>query len=722
MFRFDNTLEEVRGIGPGMVMKLKKLNLSTVHDLLYHFPTRYEDWSEVVRIADLRPGDTKTIQATVKDISVKRTWKRRMFVIEALLSDSSGSITAVWFNQTYIKNTLKPGVIANFSGKAAMRDQRLYLSSPAYETVGREEEDTVDYGGAEREIITADTRHTARLVPIYPETRGLTSRGIRYLTQPILEDLEPITDFIPQAVLDKNGLPELNDALHAIHFPTSPEQAKTARNRFAFEELFLMQLRVISEKMALAKEKAHRIGPKGKTLEEIIGRLPFKLTASQQGSLTEVLGDMGKNTPMNRLLQGDVGSGKTIIAGIAAYLTADQGLQAAFMAPTEILARQHYATIKKFFPELRSGLGLILSKETRAYYGEGLETELKKSQFISDAASGKIAILVGTHALIEKGITFNDLGLVIVDEQHRFGVKQRDMLIKGNRDDAMPHFLSMSATPIPRTLMMTVFGDLDLSVIGELPSGRKEIISKIVAPENRDKAYAFIRGQVRKGRQGFVICPRIDSAADSGEGAVKLANNWDEVKAVKDEYDKLKNRIFPDLRVGMIHGKLKTVEKSAVMDDFSKGKVDLIVSTSVVEVGVDVPNATIMMIEDSDRFGLAQLYQLRGRVGRGEHQSFCFLFTESRSEAIRKRLESILTAKNGFELAEKDLEIRGPGEFLGSEQSGMPDIAMRGLQNPALVRNARAAAEECLKEDPSLDKFPELKDKVARMNALLHLE
>jgi ATP-dependent DNA helicase RecG len=722
MTRFDDPLEGIKGIGPGILTKLKKLKLVTVRDLLYHFPSRYEDWSEVIKIADLKPGDTKTIQATVKEINVKRTWKRRMFVVEALLTDGSGSIAAVWFNQTYIKNTLKPGVIANFSGKAAMRKQELYLSSPAYEVMGREDESVIDYGETEPEIIRADTKHTARLVPIYPETRGLTSRGLRYLIQPILDDLEPLDDFMPEEISEKEGFPELNDALHAIHFPLSLEQAKDARQRFAFEELFLLQLRVISEKMALAKEKAHPIKPDAKLLMKIINMLPFKLTASQNDSLIEILKDMSNGSPMNRLLQGDVGSGKTIIAGIAAHLAADEGLQVAFMAPTEILARQHYATIKKFFPEFKLGLGLILSKETRAYYGEGLETELKKTQFINDAASGKIAILIGTHALIDKGIVFKDLGLVIVDEQHRFGVKQRAMLVKENKDKAMPHFLSMSATPIPRTLMMTVFGDLDLSIIGELPSGRKSIVSKIVAPENRNKAYAFIRGQVRKGRQGFVICPRIDSEISNEDGAVKLANNWDEVKAVKDEYDKLKNKIFPDLRVGMIHGKLKTAEKTAVMEGFSKGEIDLIVSTSVVEVGVDVPNATIMMIEDADRFGLAQLYQLRGRVGRGEHQSFCFLFTESHSETIKKRLESILTAKNGFELAEKDLEIRGPGEFLGNEQSGMPDIAMRGLQNPALVRNARSAAEKYLAEDPSLEKYPALKDKVNRLNALMHLE
>ncbi len=702
-----------------MLMKLRRLGLTTVSDLIYHMPSRYEDWREVSSIASLKPGDAKTIQAVVKEINVKRAWRRRMFIVEALLADNSGSIEAVWFNQTYIKNTLKPGVIANFSGKAALRKQKLYLSNPAYEVVGHEGDQVVSYDEG-LSVIKSDTKHTARLVPIYPETRGLTSRGLRYLLQPILENLEPVSEFMPKEILEKNGFPEINEALHTIHFPESLEEAKKSRDRFVFEELFLLQLKVIGDKLALAKQKAHPIKPTAGAVKTILDGLPFRLTPSQNSVLGEILKDMERGRPMNRLLQGDVGSGKTIIAGIAGYLAALANLQVAFMAPTEILAKQHYGTIKKFFPEFNRGLGLILSKEARIYYGDGLETEVKKTDLSAGLAEGRIAILVGTHALLEKGIVFKDLGLVVVDEQHRFGVKQRAALVKDGTDNVIPHFLSMSATPIPRTLMMTVFGDLDLSIITELPGGRKNIVSKIVAPENRDKAYAFIRGQVRKGRQGFVVCPRIEPGND--DTAEKLANRWDETKAVKAEYEKLKDRVFPDLKVGMIHGKMKAVEKSATMDGFANGKVDLIISTSVVEVGVDVPNATIMMIEDAERFGLAQLYQLRGRVGRGEHQSFCFLFTQSGSETVRRRLESVLTAKNGFELAEQDLQIRGPGEFLGEEQSGMPDIAMRGLQNPTLVKKARDEAEKILKDDRFLNKYPKLRGVMARFDTKIHFE
>jgi len=724
MIAAQTPLEQIKGVGPRFLTRLHKLGLNTVRDLLYHFPSRYEDWSEIVPIADLKPGDMKTIQADVRKIKMNRAWHKRMFVIEALLGDASGTIPAVWFNQTYIKNTLKPGVIANFSGKAALRKDKLYLSSPAYEVVSRG--GTAFYDDADN-VIHADTKHTGRLVPIYPETRGLTSRGLRYLVQPLLDELEQLPEFLPEEVLEEYSFPEINEAINTIHFPKTLDEAKGARNRFSFEELFLLQLKVLREKLALAKEKAHPVKSDNKFVGKLITGLPFKLTDSQEKTLNEILRDIGRGSPMNRLLQGDVGSGKTIVAGIAAYLAAEECYQVAFMAPTEILARQHYATLKKFFPEFSRGLGLLTSKEARVYHGDDLEEEIKKPALINETSAGRIKIVVGTHALIQKNIRFSDLALVIIDEQHRFGVRQRAELQKANGEKLVPHLLSMSATPIPRTLMMTVFGDLDLSLITELPSGRKSIVTKIVAPENRDKAYAFIRGQVRKGRQGFVICPRIEKTTTDDKQTndyrrQTINTSWDEIKAVKDEYEKLKNKVFPDLRVGMIHGKLKSAEKNETMAGFVRGDIDLIVSTSVVEVGVDVPNATIMMIEDADRFGLAQIYQFRGRVGRGEHQSFCFLFTESRSAETKKRLESILTAKNGFELAERDLTIRGPGEFLGEEQSGMPDIAMKALQNPEMVQAARTAAESCLKKDASLTNSTALREKLAEFKERVHLE
>jgi ATP-dependent DNA helicase RecG len=709
----NTPLSEIKGIGPRFLKLLKQMNISTVRDLLWHFPTRYEDWSEIVKIIDLNPDDLKTIQGTVEKIEIKTTWQKRMLITEALISDNSGSIKAIWFNQPYIKNILKEGVTANFSGKVALYKNELHLSNPTYEIISA------------KNYQAENTKHTGRLVPVYPETRGLTSKGIRYLIQPALENLEAVPEFIPGEILEENDFPGINEALNKIHFPSKISEAEKARKRFAFEELFLLQINNILEKIALAKESAPSIEFDAEKIKNILDRLPFELTISQKKSLWEILRDISKDHPMSRLLQGDVGSGKTIVVAIAALVAAKQGFQAAIMAPTEILARQHYKTFRKFFGDFQNGIGLLISKETRGFYGDELEAKLGKPTLLKEIENNKIKIIIGTHALLQKKVSFKNLGLVIIDEQHRFGVKQRASLVKNNNLPKMiPHFLSMSATPIPRTLMMTVFGDLNLSMINEMPKGRKAIITKIVAPENREKAYAFIRGQIRKGRQAFVICPRIEDSEIKNTDFV-----WD-VKAVKVEYEKLAKKVFPDLKVAMLHGKMPSKGGSAsggkskeeVMRDFVDGKIDILVSTSVVEVGVDVPNATIMMIEGADRFGLAQLYQFRGRVGRGEHQSFCLLFTESKTKSTYHRLQSIVTARNGFELAEKDLAIRGPGEFLGQTQSGLPDIAMRALQNPNLIKSAREAAEKVIKESPTLKKYPDLKNKMNEFKQEIHFE
>ncbi|MBI1839073.1 MAG: ATP-dependent DNA helicase RecG, partial [Candidatus Colwellbacteria bacterium] len=562
--------------------------------------------------------------------------------------------------------------------------------------------------------------------PIYPETKGLTSKGIRYFTEFVLHNLEPIKEFMPIEILRQNGLPEVNVALRAIHLPHNITEAENARRRFAFEELFLLQLKNIYQKAELAKERAPSICIKNGFVHQILSGLPFKLTESQNKSLGEILHGLSRSQPMNRLLQGDVGSGKTIVAGIAAIAAASDDYQIALMAPTEILARQHYKTLRKFFGGFDGGIGLLVSKEARTFYGDELETDVKKASFLREISSGKVKIIVGTHALIEKNVEFQKLGLVAVDEQHRFGVRQRAALMK--KGSMVPHFLSMSATPIPRTIMMTVFGDLDLSTINERPLGRKDVITKIVDSVNRGKAYAFIRGQVRRGRQVFVICPRIET--DDLNEKIKNQNEKLserqlailEVRNVKEEHEKLSKKIFPDLRVAMLHGKMRAKEKEIIMNKFVNGDVDILISTSVVEVGVDVPNATIMMIEGAERFGLAQLYQFRGRVGRGEYQSFCFLFSESTTKSVHQRLESLLTAKNGFELAEKDLAIRGPGQFLGEEQAGMPDVAMKALKDPNLVKNTRAAAEKIMESDPSLDKHQNLKLRLSQFKKEIHLE
>jgi len=732
MAHLYSPLNEIKGIGPGFLTKLKKLDIYTVKDLLWHFPFRYENFSEVKKIADLKINEQTTVSGVIQNIKVQRTWKKKMFIVEAIIADDTGRISAVWFNQRHLAVILKKGKKVNLAGKVVSKKNKIYFSSPTYEFINNQLQN--------EGRITQDTKHTGRLVPIYPETKGLTSKALRYLIKPILDDLEKIEEFLPDYILKKFNFPEINQAIYNIHFPTHLEDAKIAKKRFAFEDLFLLQLINLSQKLKLTKKKAFALKIDNDLIEGIIKDLPFELTASQKRSLFEIINDLQNNHPMNRLLQGDVGSGKTIVAALATISVANANQQSVFMAPTEILAKQHYETIKKFFQKFEKGLGLLTKSEAQIFYGDGLEQSIKKNELLKKISSGEIKIIIGTHALIQKDVKFKNLAFVIVDEQHRFGVAQRAQLARSNAlnksNVLLPHFLSMSATPIPRTLTLTMFGDLDLSIIDELPKNRKSVITKIVAPENRDKAYAFIRGQVKKGRQVFVICPRITPTnINNNVDNHKLTNGnqcvekksrrstlfW-ETKAVEEEYEKLKNKVFPDLRVEMLHGKMKAKEKENIMADFKNGKIDILVATSVVEVGVDIPNATIMMIEGAERFGLAQLYQFRGRVGRGEHQSFCFLFTESSSKTVRRRLESLLEAKNGFELAEKDLAIRGPGEILGESQTGLPDLAMKAIQNPDLVKTSRSEAEKLLEQDPEFKNYPAIKKHLELFQKEVHLE
>lgn len=708
-------LDQIQGIGPKFLVKLKKLGIETVRDLLWHFPSRYEDFSKIYKIADLIPHQEATIQAVIDEVGMKHSWRRRFFIVEALLSDDSGSIRAVWFNQPYIKNILSRGRRANFSGRVtASNSGELILSNPTYEFTDR--------------MNFQEPKHTGRLVPIYPETRGLTSKGLRYLIKPLAEKIEKIEEIIPREILIKEKLPEINIAIRQIHFPDTLNKGLAAKKRFAFEGLFLWQLTNAQRKQALARKKAPPIKVDLEFIKTLVKELPFELMLSQKQALWEILKDIQKNQPMNRLLQGDVGSGKTIVAALAAQPIAEAGYQTAFMAPTEILAQQHYKTLIRFFPDFDQGIALLTGKEAKVYYGRHLETSFKKTALAKEIKENKIKIVIGTHALIQKEISFAALALVIVDEQHRFGVEQRGQLSR--QIQTVPHFLSMSATPIPRTLSLTVFGDLDLSLITELPKNRKPIITKIVSPADHEKAYAFIKNQIKQGRQAFVICPRIAAPENGGEPRPFGAGTSSdfkkqllvEVKNVTEEFEKLSKKIFPDLKVAMLHGKIKTREKQTIMSDFAAGKTDILVATSVIEVGIDVPNASIMFIEGADRFGLAQLYQFRGRVGRGEHQSFCFLFSDSPAKTTQQRLKSIIEAKNGFELAEKDLQIRGPGEFLGQTQTGMPDLAMKALQNPDLVKAARVDAFNLLAKDSALKNYPLLRQQLNKFQKQFHLE
>ncbi len=710
----NTELSAIQGVGEKFSAKLQKLNIRTVRDLLWHFPFRYEDYSRVLPIGELEVGQTATVQGRIHQLNTRRTWKKNLLITEAIIVDDTGGIKAVWFNQPYINNVLREGGQYNFAGKVTGSKREVYLASPSYEPLNK--------------LGRGETKHTAGLIPIYPETRGLTSKGLRYLVKPILKSVGAIEDFIPQEILRENKLPDLSVALRRIHFPLKLEDAEIAKKRFAFEDLFLLQLNNLKLKSQLSQKQAIPLKIEEQELANLIEQLPFKLTSSQKESLGEIISDLQNPHPMNRLLQGDVGSGKTVIAAVAAIVAAKNGHQAVFMAPTEVLAGQHYRTITNIFDDFQEGIALLTANKAEVFYGRNLGAKTSKAKLLKEAADGKIKIIIGTHAVIQKGVSFNRLALAIVDEQHRFGVAQRAMLATGEKkaapdSDLLPHFLSMSATPIPRTLSLTVFGDLDLSTITELPAGRKEIITKVVDPKNRAKAYDFIREQIQKGRQAFVICPRIEpGAVKEGEILSEAKKKALELKSVKEEFEKLSKKIFPDLRVVMLHGKMKGKEKDQIMKEFQDHKHDILISTSVIEVGVDVPNATIMMIEGSDRFGLAQLYQFRGRVGRGEHQSFCLLFTDSDSANAQKRLNFLVKAKNGFELAEKDLQLRGPGQFLGESQAGLPDVAMDALKDIQLVKATRDAAKKILSDDPEFSAYPLLKKRFQEFQKEIHLE
>ncbi len=701
----NTELIKIDGIGPKFIPKLTKLNIKTVKDLLWHFPFRYDDFSKVIPIAELKPNQLATIQGIVKKIGLRHTFRQRLVLVEAIIVDDTGGVRAMWFNQAYLLKILKPGTRANFAGKIIESKKDLYLSNPVYEI-------TSSYGISSA---TSGPRHTAGLIPVYPETRGVTSKFLRYILKPILTTIPPIEDFLPKEILTKNILPDINSALRKIHFPLRSVDAELAKKRFAFENLFLLQLNNLKIKSKLAQEKSEAVLFDREFLSKLLADLPFVLTNSQKEVLHEVLTDIQRSRPMNRLLQGDVGSGKTVIAAIAAILAAKNGQQTAILAPTEVLAQQHHRTITKLFKDFEDKIE-ILTGGSKA-----------KKSLNDKIESGDIKIVIGTHAIIQKSVKFKNLALVIVDEQHRFGVEQRAALLKTDKNSKVliPHLLSMSATPIPRTLALTIFGDLDLSIINELPAGRKPIITKVVAPSKREDAYGYIKQQILKGRQAFVICPRIEPGTKDEEERKVLTESQQkllDLKSVKEEYERLSKKIFPDLKIAMLHGKLKNTEKENIMKDFQDKKYDILVSTSVVEVGVDVPNATIMMIEGADRFGLAQLYQFRGRVGRSEHQSFCLLFTDSESATTQYRLDSLLTAKNGFELAEKDLELRGPGQFMGKEQTGLPDIAMDALKNIELVKAAKASAEEMLSNDLDFTQHPLLIKRLEDFTKNIHQE
>ncbi len=684
----DTKIEQLKKVGPAYLKRLYKLNIKTIRDLFFHFPHRYDDFRQIIPISQLKKGQTATISGKVSEITTSRTWKRKIAITEAIIQDNSGAIKVVWFNQPYLSQTLSKGKIINISGRVAFDGKALSFSNPAYEI-----------------LTSKENVHTGRLIPVYHETAGLSSRYLRFLIKPLLYLTKRIEDFLPSAVKKEFQLMDLPRAIEQIHFPDSKASAQAAQKRLGFDELFLIQLAALSQKKELKKEKALKIPFNEELIKDFVKKLPFKLTNDQRKAAWQIFLDLEKEKPMNRLLNGDVGSGKTVVSAMTALEIAKAGYQAAIIAPTEILARQHFETFKNLLKETKTKIGLLTGTNNKESASNSLKTK-------KQARQGKIDILIGTHALIQKSVSFKNLALAIVDEQHRFGVAQRAALQKNisrikDGLPTIPHLLSMTATPIPRTLALTVYGDLDISAIKEKPKGRQKIITKIVTPDKREETYSFIKKQVKEKKQVFVICPLI-------EHSEKL-----EVKSVTREYEKLSKEIFPDLKIDMLHGKMKPLEKEKIMEKFKKGKSDILVSTSVIEVGIDIKNASVMVIEEADRFGLAQLHQFRGRIGRGEDQSYCFLFTDSQLKKTNQRLKAIISAKDGFELAEKDLKIRGPGDFIGLRQWGTPDLSMASLFDIELIEKSRAAAAMVLEKKLLT---PKLEKKINQFNKVIHPE
>ncbi len=688
----NSKISELNKIGKALASRLRRLGIETVKDLIFYYPFRYDDFSRVEDIAKIEPGMTVTARGRLEMLANKRSKFKRKLVTEGLLTDGTGRIKIVWFNQPWISKSLRIGQEYLVSGKTAGDMFNVYFNSPNCESALK----ASGSGGA--------------IIPIYPLTEGLTQKQIRFLIKNSVSLMGSIREYLPIELVRKYDLLDLPEAIGKIHFPKNQQEINEARRRLAFEELFLPQIIQQSRKKQLAGKKAGALEFFEDKIKEFVNDLPFDLTLDQKKSAWEIIKDLRRPRPMNRLLDGDVGSGKTLVAMLAMYNTVLNGAQAALMAPTEILASQHF---RSFYDNLNR-YGIKVGLLTRSYHlfeGE----EISKKQFLSACQKGGMDIIIGTHALIQEGVKFKNLALAVVDEQHRFGVEQRAALRQKAIDEAdgqealSPHFLSLTATPIPRSLALAMYADLDLSIIKEMPKGRQPIITKAVEPDKRQLAYDFINKQISAGRQVFVICPLIDPSDKLG------------VRSVKEEFEKLDKEVFPHLAVGLLHGRLKSEEKEAVMAGFLKNEIKILVSTSVVEVGVDVANASVMMIEGAERFGLAQLHQFRGRVGRGQHQSYCFLFSDSPSDESLSRLKFMETCNDGFALAQRDLEARGAGSFWGRQQSGFMEFKLADINDARLIKAARDAASEFL-EKYDLADYPQLKERMELSDFVEHGE
>lgn len=715
-FRLDSTQKKA----------LRRLLLFSVRDLLFHFPIRYSDISEVKNISELSAGDIATVYGKISKLKTKKGFRSKIPMAEGEISDLSGKIKIIWFNQAYLAKMINDGDNVKMTGKVTEGKHGKYLANPEFEKTPDMPIDVHDT------LFTKENPVSGFSYPIYRETKGITSKWFYHAIEKILKEktLDEIKDYIPEDILKKYHLPSLKTALVWIHKPKNKDNAESARKRFAFEEIFSIQLKCQKDRVEYKRNKSFCVDSTEKDISDFLLRFPFTPTNSQHKAIKTILEDMKKPHPMSRLLEGDVGSGKTAVAATISYATVKQrpfdhtlgktqnfgNLQVAYMAPTEILATQHFESFIELFKGMPVNIGLITGSGCRKFPAKtigGSEnatwTNISRAQLLKWVANGEIPILIGTHALIEKTVKFKNLALVIIDEQHRFGTKQRRKLVR--KDKFAPHLLSMTATPIPRTLALTIYGDLDLSLLSEMPTGRKQIITEIIAPNKREETYEKVRKELKDGRQAFVICPRIED----DEAILNM-------KSVVAEAKRLKKYVFQEYEIGILHSKMNKEKKEKVMNDFANGEIDILCATSVVEVGVNVPNATSIIIEGAERFGLAQLHQLRGRVLRSSHQAYCYIFAEAKTEKTMERLKAIKTAKNGFELAELDLSLRGAGELGGNKQWGITDLGMEAIKNIKMVEAAREEAKRLIEEDLELISYPTLKERTREKTEDLHFE
>ena len=675
--KLTTPLEQIKGVGPKTAQALAAAGLKTISDALDFLPRAYDDYSTAVNIADLQPGKV-TVKARCESVST-RIVRRGLRITTAVLVDKSGKVKAVWFNQPYRETQLKSDAEFIFSGQFGMQYNRYQINNPSVELA--------------KEIAKTAAENNSGIQPVYKSIKNIRPKTV----QDLMKNIRPIMDFLPETlpenIIRRQKLVSRSEAVKFLHAPKTHEEISRGRERLAFEELFEMILAAQFNKQEQTRLTGWKIPFNKSVVKNFVDQLPFPLTNAQRRAAWQILQDLESDHPMNRLLQGDVGSGKTVVAGLVAAEVAKAGFQTAIMAPTEILAQQHAKTLD----ELLSPFGVSVALLTGHVKGAA------RSQLLDNLASGNIDVVVGTHALIQEKVAYHKLGFAVIDEQHRFGVKQRQALLE--KSDFMPHLLSMTATPIPRSLALTLYGELDISILDELPSGRQPIQTKIWSPASAPKLYESIENELAKGRQAYVICPLIDDNPDNDK------------KSVEAEYNKLSKTIFSHRRVGLLHGKLPAEEKAEVMQKFADGELDMLVSTTVVEVGVNVPNATVMLIENADNFGLSQLHQLRGRVGRGKHQSFCHLMMSGHDKPSQ-RLREIEKSQDGFYLAEVDLKLRGPGEIYGKMQHGDLNLKIASLADTALIARAQTEAERFVKEGQDLLQYNHLAHAVSRYQRL----